>query len=535
MRQLLAKRVRRRLPALMRLLPFAALAAGVAHFVAASPRFALTELPLDDAWIHQVYARALASGHGFAYNPGSQEAGFTSPLWIVLSAPLHVLTPLGTDVVVGAVKTLGVLLAGWVVWETARLGREWWGEAGGMLAGVGMALAPRLVFSSLSGMETLLTVGLWMAAARALRSRRWRLLGVCMALAPLARPEMVLLWPLAALGWFALRPRTRPVLDLGLARAALVALPMVAWSLFCLGVNGHPLPNTFYVKAHPAFGNPLVLVGVCLYYLGQQGLLHTVAGWLGVAAFVGFGLGRRGREDRWTAAFLVGGALLYALGVVQSRTLDPSGYYWTRWVDPPALVLTSAAAVALAGLVVTLVHGWRRRKGAPRGAARKVQPAFAMAVLALVALQLPTLARSWQDRRMHLVGDARAIALLDVAAARWLAEHTAPDEAIAVNDAGAFRYFSGRKTLDLMALNAAPLALGLRTREELMEAWDVRWLAIFPGWFDDPAGYEMLRSFEPRAGFEIPMEEYTVCACPTQTRVLIYERVVDRNSSRSAP
>ena len=26
--------------------------------------------PLDDSWIHQVFARNLATGHGFSFNPG---------------------------------------------------------------------------------------------------------------------------------------------------------------------------------------------------------------------------------------------------------------------------------------------------------------------------------------------------------------------------------------------------------------------------------------------------------------------------------
>jgi hypothetical protein len=34
--------------------------------------FSLLDFPLDDARIHQVYARSFAFGHGFAYNPGQQ-------------------------------------------------------------------------------------------------------------------------------------------------------------------------------------------------------------------------------------------------------------------------------------------------------------------------------------------------------------------------------------------------------------------------------------------------------------------------------
>ena len=37
--------------------------------------------PLDDSWIHLHFARNLAEGAGFAYNPGVPVAGSTAPLW----------------------------------------------------------------------------------------------------------------------------------------------------------------------------------------------------------------------------------------------------------------------------------------------------------------------------------------------------------------------------------------------------------------------------------------------------------------------
>src|SRR5207302_940720 len=40
--------------------------------------------PLDDSWIHLQFARNLAEGAGFAYNPGVPVAGSTAPLWTLL-------------------------------------------------------------------------------------------------------------------------------------------------------------------------------------------------------------------------------------------------------------------------------------------------------------------------------------------------------------------------------------------------------------------------------------------------------------------
>src|SRR5262249_38944988 len=46
----------------------------------------LTSFPLDDSWIHFHFARNLAEGHGFAYNPGVLVAGSTAPLWTLVLA-----------------------------------------------------------------------------------------------------------------------------------------------------------------------------------------------------------------------------------------------------------------------------------------------------------------------------------------------------------------------------------------------------------------------------------------------------------------
>src|SRR5512142_1796501 len=42
--------------------------------------------PLDDAWIHQVYARNLGTRGEFSFFVGQPSAGSTSPLWALLLA-----------------------------------------------------------------------------------------------------------------------------------------------------------------------------------------------------------------------------------------------------------------------------------------------------------------------------------------------------------------------------------------------------------------------------------------------------------------
>src|SRR5688572_23083681 len=63
------------------------LAAGVSVYLA----FALAQagalaFPLDDAWIHQTYARTFAQNGEWAYRPGQPSSGSTAPLWTLLLA-----------------------------------------------------------------------------------------------------------------------------------------------------------------------------------------------------------------------------------------------------------------------------------------------------------------------------------------------------------------------------------------------------------------------------------------------------------------
>ena len=64
--------------------------------------------PLDDAWIHMVYGRSLASEGLLAYNPGVPSSGCTAPLWAVCVGLAHLLLGwISTSAVVVGVKVAG--------------------------------------------------------------------------------------------------------------------------------------------------------------------------------------------------------------------------------------------------------------------------------------------------------------------------------------------------------------------------------------------------------------------------------------------
>src|SRR5204863_910871 len=91
--------------------------------------------PLDDAWIHLHFARNLAEGAGFSYNPGVAVAGSTAPLWtLLLAAGARVA---GASLVM--VKTIGVAAAATAALLLRRAALAW-GGPGPLALAAGVAL-----------------------------------------------------------------------------------------------------------------------------------------------------------------------------------------------------------------------------------------------------------------------------------------------------------------------------------------------------------------------------------------------------------
>ena len=113
-----------------------------------------TGFPLDDAWIHQTYARNLAMHGEWAFNPGKPSAGSTAPLWSVLLALgfLLKLAPYAWTYLLGALALWGITLLGENTLRElvpAYHPRFPW-------VGAVFALEWHLVWAAASGMETLL-------------------------------------------------------------------------------------------------------------------------------------------------------------------------------------------------------------------------------------------------------------------------------------------------------------------------------------------------------------------------------------------
>lgn len=459
-------------------------AAGLLYVTATAggPGYAWRGLPLDDAWIHMVYARSLVHGQPFQYNPGQPETGSTSPLWAILLAPgLLIGLPPPTWP-----KVLGVLLAaasaaiGWGLLRALGL------PAAGRLFVLTLPLVPNLAFASVSGTEVLLFALLMLSALRAAVGRRHRLAGILAGLAMLARPEgavlAVLLIPL--LVWRAWRrgeeqsrPRARHWLREVVLPVLLAVLVIAPWMAFCLSVTGRPLPSTFYAKAG-WFGlfNPgqLHRIGAILLdqpFLGgdfEAPILRAIGAIVGFG-IVGAGLVELRRRDR--ALAILAGALPFALLYAQSTVLRMGeilppdqvnsirNFYEVRYLLPAIPLLLLLWTI---GFSATM--GWDPAPPSPRKGqadsrargrlSRLPAPARVAVAAGLLALPLASAIAQHAKLRDTYSWNCQNIEQLQVRAAKWVAQNLPEGASIGVSDAGAMRFFGRHRTVDLVGLNA---------------------------------------------------------------------------------
>ncbi|MGE0481887.1 MAG: hypothetical protein AB7Q17_15600 [Phycisphaerae bacterium] len=452
---------------------------------------ARVDFPLDDSWIHLVYARSLVEEGVPAYNPGVAEAGFTSPLWILVCAAAHLLARVSSLDVVLAVKVLGAALAWLATLGLYELLRAWTRAAllplfGGLLC----AASPTLSFSQVAGMEVNLAAGcaLWMLLA--LHHQRFLAAGVLLAAAYWSRPETLLLAPLVGIGqliaWRFRFDRAR------LLATAQVALPLAIagglWAAYCYSINGHALPNTFYVKTRNEY--PLTDAWTVVReipwrltanFYGSALVLYMI----GAAALL-----RRPSVAR-VVIVLFPWVFLAAIGATRSMLPTFSNHYvLQRYALPAAPLLLVVITVGLDALCAL----GRRRASAD--AATPLSTAALLGRIAALALGALALVRYPPELKRNadlFAWNCQNIREMQTALGKWVARYTASDATILLNDAGAIRYFGERNIIDLVGLNTHELALDREFRHAIslsatrmadyMKQLDARYLIIFPSWF----------------------------------------------------
>jgi len=425
--------------------------------------------PLDDSWIHLHFARNIAEGAGFSYNPGVPVAGSTAPAWTVLLAAAALVggASLVTAKLLGVAVTLGAAL----VVRRACLASGAPADVA-LTAGVALLWMGPVAWGALSGMEVGLAALLVATALLSLARDRTSWTAVAGALAALARPEALLLLPCLLLA----RPLTwRRLAVFGTVTAAILA-PAVAFSWTTVGT---PVPATATAKVEggligwvagvrePAaltwWVRPRAFTTEWAQWLTQT---HWLLPWAALAALVTAWV-RRCRQFAIVGMALIAHPLGMALLAPYRGPAFQEGRYSTHLL--PVAIVLCAVAMRRAGLRM-----------------RRVILAVFL-TLALVPLAPAAERYAWGVQNINA---------MQVHLGRWLSEHTPPRATLAVNDIGAIAYFSRREVIDLMGLITPEILPFRREGErgvlEFVAARCPDFLVIFPTWFPRLAAREDL-------------------------------------------
>ena len=445
--------------------------------------------PLDDAWIHLTYARNLAIRGEWAFIPGQPSAGSTSPLWSGLLALGFFLpySPYLWVYLLGTV-TLAVLACTGYYGFKVLCPRE--NENWALFTGVLLILEWHLVWSAVSGMETLLfsllvLVSLILIAAKC---NYWGVLGMLIGISIWLRPDgLTLIFPALLLLGMAHLPHKK-LLHSGLRFGLGFISVAVPYLIFNKLINGTWLPNTFYAKqaeyaierAAPLFNRlgeqvilPLVGVGICLLpgfvFICWKSIYNR--DWPALAGPI------------WAFGYLC----MYALRL-------PVIYQHGRYVIPmmPVYFLWGLAGTALLIQVDSSVL-WKR-----------ILSKVWLISTGIVLLMFWLLgARSY----------GRDVALIEsemVGTAQWAANNIEPGALIAAHDIGALGYFGNHKLIDLAGLVSPDVVPFIRDEARLagyLDEQKASYLVTFPGWYPklvilaEPV-YESNGIFSPLQGGE---------------------------------
>jgi arabinofuranosyltransferase len=490
-----------------------ALALGLVLFLFREHQLAgVAGFPLDDSWIHFQFARNLAEGQGFSYNPGVPVAGSTAPLWTLLLGGLFAVAGSHPHLakVLGSAAALGAALA------AARLALAWTADRGAaLLAGVLTALSGPLLWGALSGMEVALAALLVTAGLLAHTQGRDLAAAALLALAVLARPECVLVFTLV----WAAGPLTLRRLAVFAGCAGAVVGP---WVAFNLATTGTLLPATAAAKIEGG------LVG---FLAGaSEPLTETLL------------------SRPWRFSVEWGGWLGSVNALLPLLLLPGVWLLWRRGGRRLALPVAVLAVQPLAMALLAPYRGPAFQEG--RYSIQLLPMAFAVAALPVAALGGDGAAASGLARFRRLLVAGLAVAALvslwpaatrygwavqnieamQVRLGRWVDANTPRDARLALTDVGAIGYLSRREVIDVMGL-VTPAILPYRRDGEdgvlhYLERACPDYLIVFPAWF--PRLTAMTDRFSPVERVRLKLNTVAGAA-----EMVVYETIWTRRRAAS--
>ena len=457
---------------------------GLALFLGMAARNGLG-FPLDDAWIHQTYARNLARNGRLEFTPGVSSAGSTAPLWTSLLAVGYLLR---LPYLFWA-NLLGGLCLVWLGWSGMKLWRTLWLAQAerDWLAGIVLVLTWPLLWAAASGMETLFfaAMGLQIVAWYAMAAREspsWQnvaRLGFFAGLLILIRPDGLGLLLLVVVGLLLLPGSPAGRLRRGGLFVGTAVLPLLPYFLFNFLTSGTIWPNTSYAKQveyAAALAQPFMERVAQLLYLSLGG---PAAGWRGMSSphllllpglIVAVWQALKADWAQRRRFYLL--ALLWAGGHVFLYVCRlPVTFQHGRYLMP---IMPVWVIYGLAGWVLVLLYNSSE-------STRTLWLGQQVARLSFTFIGLFFLLQG----ALAFATDVAIVEGEMVTVAEWLADNTPPGALVASHDIGAIGYFAERPLLDLAGL-ISPEIIQLLNDEAAMADYildsEAQYLVTAPGW-----------------------------------------------------
>jgi hypothetical protein len=419
--------------------------------------------PLDDAWIHQTYARNLALHGEWAFIPGQISGGSTSPLWSILLAIGYCLkiAPYFWTFLLGILALWGMAVL--IEYALRRMLVDY--HPGFPWGGAIIALEWHMAWAAASGMETLFfallvtfTLVLVMTG-----SHEYYKIGLLIGISIWVRPEGVtLLGPVVLTILLEQSSWSRRLTALGMVSATFGSL-FIFYLLFNLLISGSPFPNTFYAKQaeYVIYQNTQFIIR-----LGNE--TFQVLKGIGILILPGFVLALVTALRRKAWGFLMAAAWFIGFNALYAWRL-PVTYQYGRYVMPAMPVYFLLGLIGL--LEYISVHGSRWRWF--------ITESWRIATAGVLIV-------FWVLGAIHYSQDVAFIENEMVATAKWISNETPPDALVAAHDIGALGYFGGHNLVDLAGLVSPEVIPFLRNETMIanyLNEREVTYLVAFPDWY----------------------------------------------------
>lgn len=421
--------------------------------------------PLDDAWIHQTYARSIATSGSWKYSVNDSSAGSTSPLWTLLLVPGFLFgssSPYFWTFLISWFSYFGIVFVTTKLCDSLLPGNK----GAKLILGLIMVFEWHLVWASGSGMETVLfCLGVMLIFYLLLAGKKYFLVVFLVGLLVCVRPDgITLLGPvLLVLGGNILKGNASSKALLWMILGLVV--PLIGYGCHNYSLSGQILPNTFFAKS--AEYRELLSTSIIGRIFNLSTVLISGAGILLLPGFLRSVYTAFKSKDPWkmsTILWILGFLVMYAIRL-------PVVYQHGRYlmpVIPVFLFLGFLGTVEILALI-------------------RPQKQFAYTTIIFAGLLITSLIFLVEGFRSYST-DVKVINRLMVEPAIWLHDNSEEDSIIAAHDIGAIGFFSERKIIDLAGLIDPMIVPIIRDEDQLtryiLES-GADYLVVFADWYED--------------------------------------------------